>query len=76
MAWIVVLLAASIGLAHVVQLGRAARLGPRPVEALARLLVVGTLLALAAASGWLAAGALGWGAGFAGGAVVLAWRWR
>lgn len=75
-AGIVAIAAAATGVLHAVLLRRAARLGPRPAEALGRLLVVGALLGLAAASGRLAAGAVGWGAGFVGGAVVLAWRWR
>jgi len=76
MAWTVALLAASMGVAHAILLRRAARLGSRPLDVFVRLLVAGSCLGLAAASGWLATGALGWGAGFTGGAVVLTWRWR
>lgn len=74
--WGVALAAATLGVFHAVLLRRSARFGPDPVAMFVRLLLVAVVLGLAAASGWLAAGAVGWAAGFAGGTLVLAWRWR
>ncbi len=73
---IVALLAATTGVAEAVLLGRGARLGVRPLATLLRLLLVAAVLVAAALSGALAAGVAGWGTGYAGGVIILAWRWR
>ena len=74
--WVVAVGAAAVGTVHAVLLRRAIRLGPNPAGLFGRLLLIAALLVVAARSGWLVTGAVSWGAGFAGGAAVLAWRWR
>jgi hypothetical protein len=76
MGWIVVLGAGAAGLAQAVLLRRAARRGSRPAGVYVRLLLVAGVLVAAAATGRLAAGTIGWGTGFAAGALVVVWRWR
>ena len=72
----VALLAAATGIAQAILLRRAVLLGPRPTGMLVRVLLVAAGLAAAAVSGWLPAGVVAWGTGFAGSALVLARRTR
>jgi len=76
MAWLFALGGAQAGLAQAGLLFFAARRGPGPASALTRLLLVGALLLLAARSGHLLFGAVGWIVGFASTALVLQQRLR
>ena len=73
---IVVLCAGAAGIGQAVLLRRAALLGPRPTGALMRVGLVAAVLSAAALAGWLAAGVVGWGTGFAGSAIAMACRAR
>lgn len=72
--WIVALLAGAAGVGQAVLLRRAAHRGPGLAGLFARLMLVGAALVVAAASGALSAGVMGWGVGFAVSCLVLTRR--
>jgi hypothetical protein len=71
-----VALGVAVGVAHAALLARAARSGPSPLGALVRLLLVASVLVLAATLDHVAAAAIGWGIGFVVAAAVIRRRLR
>ncbi len=67
---------ATAGVAQAGDIARSARRGPRTLAGVARLMLVGAVLFVAARSGGLALAAVGWGIGFAAAVVVLRRRLR
>lgn len=67
---------AAAGAAQVGLLARSARGRPHPLLLLGRLLLVAGVLLLAARAGCVAAGAAGWGAGFAAASLLVVRRLR
>lgn len=78
MTWVFALLGAAAGVLQAMLLRRAATAGalPHPLAAPARMLLVGAVLAAAALSGHLLAGAAGWVVGFSVTAASLVRRLR
>ena len=76
MGWVFTLGGAAAGTAQAGLLERASRNGPTLVSIVARLLLVGGVLLLAARSGHLAPGTGGWMAGFTGTGMLLHRRLR
>ncbi len=69
--WLLALGAAAAGAGQAVLLGRAARPRPSPLLALARVIIVGTVLFVAARAGHLGAAVAGWMVGLASAGIVV-----